>query len=147
MQAKHKLEKHLREVLAHPGRETSTPFKGYFELCRELNTETEADTIEAILEVLFLGHFTVASSITSCVMLLGLYPEVVERLREEIERHVGTRDTSKDGKQLDYETIKNMTYLDSVCKEVLRLCPPVGAGYRKALKSFELGASFSVYRL
>lgn len=147
MQAKQKLINSIREVLTHSDGLTPTPFKGYFELCRKLGTETEVETIEGILDVLFLGHVTVASFVTNCVMFLGLYPEVAERLREEIERHMCTKNTSRDRKQLDYETIKNMTYLDCVCREVLRLCPPVGAGFKKAIKSFELGVSFSVCKL
>lgn len=43
---------------------------------------------EAATELLFGGHETTASTATSLVMFLGLNPEVIQRVREELEEKV-----------------------------------------------------------
>ena len=47
----------------------------------------------------------------------------------------------KAGPPLDYNTLSKLSYVNAVVKEVLRVAPPVGAGYRKALQTFELDVS------
>jgi cytochrome P450 len=39
------------------------------------------------------------------------------------------------------KTLNKMKYLTSVVKEAIRITPPVGGGYRKALKTFEIDVS------
>lgn len=41
------------------------------------------------------------------------------------------------------EDIKQMTYLEQVIKEVMRIIPPVGGGFRQVIESFE----FNGYRI
>lgn len=43
---------------------------------------------EAATELLFGGHETTASTATSLVMFLGLHPEVVQKVREELQEKV-----------------------------------------------------------
>lgn len=43
---------------------------------------------EAATELLFGGHETTASTATSLVMFLGLNPEVIQRIRVELEENV-----------------------------------------------------------
>lgn len=45
---------------------------------------------ESATELLFGGHETTASTATSLVMFLGLNPEVVDRLRQELMDRVNT---------------------------------------------------------
>jgi retinoid hydroxylase len=40
---------------------------------------------------------------------------------------------------LTFETLKQMPYLDRILKEVLRVVPPVGGGFRTVLKDCEYG--------
>jgi cytochrome P450 len=40
--------------------------------------------------------------------------------------------------ELNLKDLKDLPYISAVIKEVLRVAPPVGAGYRKALKTFDL---------
>ena len=44
----------------------------------------------------------------------------------------------KDHPDLNLNMLEQLPYLDSVVKEVLRLAPPIGGGYRKALQTFEV---------
>jgi cytochrome P450 len=63
---------------------------------------------------------------------------VVEKVRHELQEH----DLEENkGDDLTFDLISKLTYVDHVVNEVLRIAPPVGAGFRKAIKTFELGVS------
>ena len=49
----------------------------------------------------------------------------------------------KTSPPLTYDILSQLPYTSAVIKEVLRVAPPVGAGYRKALQTFELDVSTS----
>ena len=98
------------------------------ELLRKENEELK----DQILLLLFAGHETLTSAIASFCLLTAQHPEVMQLLRDEQDRLniMGTP---------TLEDLKAMSYLEQVLKEVMRLVPPVGAGFRKAIKTFELG--------
>lgn len=85
---------------------------------------------EQVLLLLFAGHETLTSAIASFCLLMAQYPEVFAKVRAEQER-LGP------DLPLTFETLKQMTYLEQVLKEVLRLIPPVGGGFRRVLKACE----------
>ncbi|XP_028332337.1 cytochrome P450 26A1 [Gouania willdenowi] len=90
---------------------------------------------ESATELLFGGHETTASTATSLIMLLGLNPQAVEELRQEL------RDKEDQGinlQSLSMESLDQLKYTDCVIKETLRINPPVPGGFRVALKTFEL---------
>lgn len=43
--------------------------------------------------------------------------------------------------ELTYDVIGRLQYIHCVNNEVLRLYPPAGAGFRKALKTLQIGVS------
>lgn len=49
--------------------------------------------------------------------MLSLHPEVQARLRQEIV----DAQRENEGKDMDYDTLDNLPYLDAVCAEALRL--------------------------
>uniref|UniRef100_H3DMW6 Cytochrome P450, family 26, subfamily C, polypeptide 1 n=1 Tax=Tetraodon nigroviridis TaxID=99883 RepID=H3DMW6_TETNG len=85
---------------------------------------------ETAVELIFAAHSTTASAATSLVLQLLLHPEVVERVRLELEGHNLVL-------QLRWSGLTGLCYLDQVIRE-LRLLPPVSGGYRTALQTFEL---------
>lgn len=85
---------------------------------------------DQVLLLLFAGHETQSSSLSSLCLLLAQHPQVITKLREEQEK-VGFTGS------LNMEMLKEMTYLEQVVKEVLRLVPPVGGGFRKVVESCE----------
>ncbi len=91
---------------------------------------------DQVLLLLFAGHETLTSAIASFCLLTAQHPEVVQRLRAEQQQF--NRSSS-----LTLEDINRMTYLEQVLKEVMRIIPPVGGGFRKAIQSFE----FNGYRI
>ncbi|XP_076101812.1 cytochrome P450 26A1-like [Mytilus galloprovincialis] len=99
-------------------------------LLREEDENCRFKTCESIVELMFASHDTTSSAMCSCLMFLGKYPNVIKKVREEIG--------SDDLDNLTLNDFPKYKYAYNVTKEVLRMTPPVGAGYRKVLKSFQL---------
>ncbi|MDJ0717576.1 MAG: cytochrome P450 [Prochloraceae cyanobacterium] len=89
-----------------------------------------------IIALLFAGHTTLTSALSSLCLLLAQHEHVLTRLRTEQEKF--PRD-----EPLTLEMLKKMNYLEQVLQEVLRLIPPVAAGFRKIIKTCE----FNNYQL
>jgi cytochrome P450 len=69
--------------------------------------------------VFFLaGHETTASALTWTFFILSMRPEIVARMREEIERVAG------DG-PVEFEHAKRLVFVRNVFRETLRLYPPI----------------------
>ncbi|KAL0964724.1 hypothetical protein UPYG_G00328070 [Umbra pygmaea] len=92
---------------------------------------------ESATELLFGGHETTASTATSLVMFLGLNPDVVYRLRQELHEKED-QGVNLYGQNLTIEVLEQLKYTACVIKETLRINPPVPGGFRVALKTFEL---------
>lgn len=94
---------------------------------------TEKEIIDNILLLLFAGHDTSRSVITSVIQYLGRMPHVYEQvLEEQLEISKG----KEAGQLLQWEDIQKMKYLWNVASEVMRLSPPVTGSYREALNNF-----------
>ena len=65
------------------------------------------------------GHDTTSASIAWTMHLLGSHPEIQERLYQEVQEVMG------DEKDLSYEMLGQLKYLEMVLKESLRLYPSV----------------------
>ncbi|SRR5579883_455118 len=96
------------------------------------NSLSRVDIKDNVLAMLVAGHETLTSALTSLCLLLAQHPKVLETLRTE-QAQLGL------STPLTQEILKQMTYLDQVLKEVLRILPPVvRSGSRKVLQSCEL---------
>lgn len=84
---------------------------------------------DQVLLLLFAGHETLTSAIATFCLQTALHPDILNRIRAEQDEF---REQS-----LTLDTLKQMTYLEQVLKEVLRFTPPVGGGFRKVLKDCE----------
>lgn len=87
---------------------------------------------DQVLLLLFAGHETLTSAIASFCLLTAQHPDVLQRLREE-QKQLNLSDS------LTLEDIKKMTYLEQVIKEVMRVIPAVGGGFREVIETFEFG--------
>ncbi|WP_293132322.1 cytochrome P450 [Microcoleus sp. bin38.metabat.b11b12b14.051] len=87
---------------------------------------------DQVLLLLFAGHETLTSAIASFCLLLAQNPDVMAKVRAEQQQFPATE-------PLTLEHLKQMTYLEQVMREVLRLVPPVGGGFRQVIKACEFG--------
>ncbi|MEG4627765.1 cytochrome P450 [Microcoleus sp. w1-18aA5] len=87
---------------------------------------------DQVLLLLFAGHETLTSAITSFCLLLAQNPDVMAKVRAEQQQFPATE-------PLTLEQLKQMTYLEQVMREVLRLVPPVGGGFRQVINACEFG--------
>ncbi|MBE9063943.1 cytochrome P450 [cf. Phormidesmis sp. LEGE 11477] len=97
------------------------------------NLLSREDVKDNVLAMLIAGHETLTSALTSLCLLLAQHPEVLKGVRAEQEQ-LGFPT------QLTPNDLKQMTYLEQVIKEVLRIVPPVvRSGSRRVLEDCELG--------
>lgn len=78
---------------------------------------SESEILAQMTSLIFAAMDTVSSSLSRTLHILAGKPEVQERIRAEgLAAREGQR-----GKDLSYDTLLSLEYLDAVVKEVLRL--------------------------
>lgn len=136
----------MRKIIATALYKTSNNNLIPDELCSVLQgmqqshgTDLKQDDIllDSIIDLLFSGGQTVNSAAFSLAHNICKRPDVRERLLEDIENH-GLMNIDEPVCAHD---LTEMTYVDAVVKETLRLLPPVGGAYRTALESFQVDVS------
>lgn len=98
----------------------------------EGNSLSVEELKDQVLLLLFAGHETLTSAIASFCLLLAQHPDVMAKVRAEQQQFPPTE-------PLTLEQLKQMTYLEQVLREVLRLVPPVGGGFRTVINACEFG--------
>lgn len=87
---------------------------------------------------LFAGHDTTASTLSFTYALLHEYPDVLSKVRQELDSVFGA-DIEGVADQIESapETLNRLPYTTACIKETLRMFPPVGS-IRKSPKDFYL---------
>lgn len=80
---------------------------------------------DEVLNFLIAGHETTASSLSFCLFELSQHPEILSKVRDEIQSVLG------EG-EIKYDHLEKLVYLDRVISEVLRILPPVWSISREA---------------
>ncbi|KAK9247174.1 cytochrome P450 [Lipomyces tetrasporus] len=93
---------------------------------------------DQLLNILLAGRDTTAGLLSWVFYLLARHPRVFEKLRTEIIDNFGDRPSAPGKKSINFETLKNVTYLRHVLNEVLRLYPSVPQNFRVANKDTTL---------
>ncbi|KRT82267.1 cytochrome P450, partial [Oryctes borbonicus] len=110
--------------------------KAFLDLLLEVAEGGDVITYEQIREevdtFLFEGHDTTTTSISWTLFLLGLYPNVQEKVYEEVSQFL------QDDKRLSFADLKQLKYLERVIKESLRLYPSVPGISRLAAKDIAI---------
>lgn len=81
----------------------------------------EQDIVAQCLIFFLAGFDTVSTAIYFMAYALSIYPNVQQKLQQEVEALV----TKLNGRLPTYEEIQNLSYLDMVLSETLRMFPPV----------------------
>lgn len=85
------------------------------------------------LSIIFLaGHETTAKTLTFAAMMLSEHPEIAAKLRDEVDRVLGSRAAT-------LQDLGQLTYTTQIIKETMRLFPAAIAVGREAETDFELG--------
>ncbi|KAJ7336312.1 cytochrome P450 [Mycena albidolilacea] len=79
-----------------------------------------------------------SSALSRTLHLLAQYPDVQEKLRQEI------RSAQQEGADISYDQLNSMVYLDAICRETLRLYPPLSFIPRTTRKDVALTTSTPV---
>ena len=93
---------------------------------------SETDVRENILTFVMAGHETTALALTWTFYLLGLHPEIEERVRSENATITG-------GTPVQGEHIDSLRYTQQVIQEAMRLYPPAPLIVREARRVLQLG--------
>jgi cytochrome P450 len=93
---------------------------------------TDRQVRDQVMTLLFAGHDTTTSTIAFMFYELARHPEVVQALREELDREVGTGPPAPE--QL---MSGRLELLEMVQDETLRMYPPAWIGARKAISTYE----------
>jgi cytochrome P450 len=128
------------ENIVRQRQETENSFQDALELLLQARDEEgkhlSLDELkDQLLTLLFAGHETLTSALASLCLLLAQHPEVLASARAE-QQQLGI------DIPLSSENLAKMTYLEQVLKEVLRLLPPVGGGFRLVTQPFEFNGYY-----
>ncbi|XP_021709352.1 cytochrome P450 4C1 [Aedes aegypti] len=83
--------------------------------------ETSKDAVYPHIDMtVFAGNDTSAKTICSILLMLAMHPEVQERCYQELMEVCPEKD-----QHISYKDAANLTYLEMVCKETMRLLPAV----------------------
>ncbi|XP_065349717.1 probable cytochrome P450 6a14 isoform X1 [Cloeon dipterum] len=92
------------------------------------------DDIVAQAVVFFVGGFeTSATSLSFAMMEIARNPEVQQKARDNIEEVL-----KRHGGELTYQAIQEMTYLDNILQEALRMYPPFANLTRVCTKNYNI---------
>jgi len=106
-------------------------FKDYF-VNRDNKTAFKL-VLDDVKLLLLAGHETTARLIQFCLLLLERHPDVLKKLRAEIDAQKKPADH-----QWTREDLNKLTYLGQILKETLRLFPPFPVLPRTVTKEFVL---------
>lgn len=91
--------------------------------------------VNQMMTMLAAGHDTSGLSLTWACYVLGRYPKVQTRLREEILASQLPVQPGRDDSTGDAQSIQGLSYLQAVVNEILRLYTPVPVTRREALQN------------
>ena len=108
------------------------------DVLRSQDDSTSPDELaDSLLEMWLAGHVTQSSAACCLMLCVGRDDRVRNKILMELERYhlIGNEDET----DLQYDNILQLSYTSNVVKEVLRLYPPAGGGFRQVKSTLEVG--------
>ena len=93
---------------------------------------TEDEIVANTFLALLAGYETTATLLTYTSYALSMNQEKQDKLRQEV------KDAFGNGKELDYETVSSLPYLDAVISETLRMYTPVLRVERQVTRDYRI---------
>ncbi|XP_022096633.1 cytochrome P450 26A1-like [Acanthaster planci] len=91
-------------------------------------------TVCRAIDLLVAGYASTASAACSIIRQLHDNKHVLIKVRRELKDH----NMTQPGSPLTLQDMNQLKYVSNVIKETMRMSPPIGAAFRKALRTFEL---------
>ncbi|KAF9057839.1 cytochrome P450 [Panaeolus papilionaceus] len=98
---------------------------------------SEEELLGQITSLTFAATDTTSTALARTLHLLSQHKEAQDHLRQELKE----AKKGNSGKDLSYDTLVSLPYLDAVCRETLRLYPPVPTIIRTAREDITLPLS------
>ncbi|RDD38957.1 Cytochrome P450 3A41 [Trichoplax sp. H2] len=97
---------------------------------------TDTEVIAQSIVFLIAGYETTSNALAFTSYLLALNPDIQDKLIKEID------EKCPDENAIDYDTISNLTYLDMVLDEAMRIYPPAFRFNREASEDITINNIF-----
>ncbi|KAI0657159.1 cytochrome P450 [Cubamyces menziesii] len=94
----------------------------------EADRLTDEELIAQVSVLVLAAMDTTSNALSRILNQLAMHPEVQEKLREELVR--ARDDGTGNLRDLEYDEVMELPYLDAVCRETLRRYPPVKGLFR-----------------
>lgn len=121
---KNKLLKEIKGVDSISKEDYESKRQNFLEILLRLhkndNSLTEEDIREEVDTFMFAGHDTTASGLSWTIYLLGLYPNIQDKLRKEVDAIF----CDEPDRALTMDDLHKLKFLECVIKESHRLYPP-----------------------
>ncbi|KAI0786740.1 cytochrome P450 [Abortiporus biennis] len=88
---------------------------------------SENEVIGQMCSLVFAASDTTSSALARTLYILAQHQDVQDKLREEILK----ASNNSGAENLSYDEIVDLPYLDTICRETLRLYPPVGLIFKE----------------
>lgn len=88
---------------------------------------------EHLETMLLAGGDTLGTTMSSTLLLIAMHPDVQEKIFEELQQVLNSKDDV-----IDLTVLAKLPYLEMVCKESQRMIPTVPVITRRCGKDFEL---------
>jgi cytochrome P450 len=98
--------------------------------------------LEEVETFMFAGHDTTSTTLSWTCQMIGSHPDVQKRLQDEIDSVFGD-----SNRPVRYEDLKDLTYLENVIKETLRIHASVPFIGRSLSSDIEVGNHLEIKTL
>ncbi|XP_059067188.1 cytochrome P450 716B1 isoform X2 [Cryptomeria japonica] len=126
-----------RRIALRNGRASAEQDLLSFLLCNRSDDEerslTDDEIKDNIILLLYAGHDTSSSALTSLFKFLAENPHCYDQVLQE---QLKVASSKEEGELLEWKDLQRMKYTWRVVQETLRLLPPAQGGFRKAIKDF-----------
>jgi cytochrome P450 len=133
LRARDELRRYLRGVIERRRDAPGTDALGLLMAARDEHGRAlgDDDLLEQAVILMFAGHETTTSMLSSLLSALHQHPETLAALRAEIRREIGNEPITLDG-------VQRLALLDLVLMEVERLWPPISLCQRGVVEAVDV---------